>query len=372
MLAVTGNQTRQTGHRIPIGQYLVQTKLKDMLPGEIAASNDGPERLAIRIGETYAPPSPRHQLLLGFEFGEINGQPQHAAALQVALRPLTHERLVEAWWYRGKVNYTQSGPVNVAECDEYTVAVFNQPLDQALGIRQQSYEAYRELIGAIRATKHARMVKIWNYFDEINKGEGDEEIYRQFSIGRAEAFQEMGIFDEESPTGTAIGTHDGGALVLVAVASDHHYCPVENPRQTSAFRYPRQYGPKSPKFSRGGFVSSDSHQLYVISGTAAVVGHESNFPYDTPLQTNETIKNLEHLCEAISSMERVEKQFFLDQESVLRVYLKNPDDYPLVSAKLGRHFERGFNNIAYLHGTICRRELTVEIDGVKVVAYQGR
>ena len=345
----------------------MQTNINTRPPGGNTSPGEHTRRLDIRVSAASSRPTEDHHLLLGFQFGGDTDEHAHGAIIRLGLKPLNHDRLSESWWYRGEVTYTRSGSVRLAECDEYTVAIFETSDDGSRDFRSQSRDAYRELIGAVRSTKHTRLVKIWNYFDDINEGEGDSEKYRQFSIGRAEAFQDMGICDEESPTGTAIGTHNGNALVLVAIASNHHYCPVENPRQTSAFSYPRIYGPRSPKFSRGGFVSSDSHQLFLISGTASVVGHESNFPYDTPLQTNETIRNLEHLCEAISEMEKVEMQFTLDKQSVLRVYLKEPKDYQEVSQKINQQFRNNDQNIAYLHGTICRRELTVEIDGVKVV-----
>ena len=114
-------------------------------------------------------------------------------------------------------------------------------------------------------------------------------------------------------------------------------------------------------------MSSESHKLFLISGTAAVVGHESNFPYNTSLQINETFKNLAHLCDAISKSNADDPQFKLDEQSVLRVYLKNPDDYHSVSQIMSKEMKRGDHNVAYLHGAICRKELTVEIDGVKVV-----
>jgi len=323
-------------------------------------------RLDIRLAEECIPPTGGHNLLLGFQFGCDTKEPNHPAVFCLQLKPLNHRQLTEAWWYEGDVSYTQAGCVRVAECLEYTVAAIQRDATDTNEIRSQTRQAYVELINAIRSTNHKNLVRVWNYFDEINRGEGDSERYRQFSIGRAEAFQEMGISDEHAPTGTAIGTQSGG-LTLIAVASNHEYRPVENPRQTSAFNYPSIYGPKSPKFSRGGFVSSESHRLFLISGTAAVVGHESNFHYNTRLQANETIENLACLCDAISEAKPDATQFALDNQSILRVYVKNPEDYTLVSQEVGAKMNIDKRNIAYLHGTICRRELMLEIDGVKVV-----
>jgi chorismate lyase/3-hydroxybenzoate synthase len=317
-------------------------------------------------GNDCKPASADQNLLLGFQFGTTVPKHDHPAIIKLRLQPLDREELFECWWYKGKVSYESHGPVRIAECGDYSVVIVEKEPIGADGLRAQTREAYLELLQAVGSTQHTHLVKIWNYFGEINSGNNDSEKYRQFSVGRAEAFRELGIHDEDAPTGTAIGTENGSGLVLIALASNRNFSRAENPRQVSAFHYPRQYGPSSPKFARGGLVMSDNHKLFLISGTAAVVGHESNFPYNTPLQIDETFKNLGFLCDAISDLDPDESPFELDENSVLRVYLKNPDEYSAVAEKLNKILKRGNSNIAFLNGTICRRELTVEIDGVKV------
>src|SRR3546814_7354125 len=49
--------------------------------------------------------------------------------------------------------------------------------------------------------------------------------------------------------------------------------PVENPRQVSAYRYPRQYGPQQPSFARAMLPPPGSAMPLLLSGTASVVGH---------------------------------------------------------------------------------------------------
>lgn len=322
--------------------------------------------MLISLDEAPHPPTDDHQLLLGFHFGDEPCSPVSEAMVSLQLQPLDRESQFECWWYKGEVKYSRSGAARVAECNDYTVVIVEMEPIGSDGMKAQAHVAYRELIRATRATKHSRMVKIWNYFGEINSGEDDTEKYRQFSIGRAEAFEESGVTDEDAPTGTAIGTKDGSGLKLIALSSNHAFCPVENPRQVSAFHYPKIYGPKSPKFSRGGFVSLESHKLFLISGTASVVGHESNFPYDTALQTDETFKNLGYLCDAISNLNGVDEPFELDHQSVLRVYLRDPEDYQEAVKRIEQHFGISHQNVAYLHGIICRRELMIEIDGAKM------
>ena len=103
------------------------------------------------------------------------------------------------------------------------------------------------------------------------------------------------------------------------------------------------------------------------SGTGAVVGHKSNFPYNTSLQVNETIKNLVRLCDAISDKNLDKSHFALDEQSVLRVYVKDPQDYCKVTQQISEKMNINDRNVVFLQGTICREELMVEIDGVKVV-----
>lgn len=344
-------------------QYLPDNKANDIVkPGSVTDSRP----LKVCLTDTLTPPSPDHQLLLGFHFGNEPCDDNHQALVSLQLQPLDRPSLFEAWWYQGEVTSKRSGNTRVIECADYAAIIVEMEPVSADGMREQSRQAYLSLLKATKASKHTRLVKIWNYFGEINCGEDDSEKYRQFSIGRAEVFNELGVNDEDSPTGTAIGTKDGSGLKLIALASNHAFCPVENPRQISAFNYPRLYGPSSPKFSRGGFVSLDSHKLFLISGTASVVGHQSNFPYDTPLQTTETFKNLAYLCEAISDLDSNDIQFKLDEQSVLRVYLRDPADYELAVERIEQHFGINHEQVAYLHGIVCRRELMIEIDGVKV------
>src|SRR3546814_12468443 len=53
------------------------------------------------------------------------------------------------------------------------------------------------------------------------------------------------------PAATAIGRCDDARVVQVYwLAARTPGMPVENPRQVSAYRYPRQYGPQQPSFAR--------------------------------------------------------------------------------------------------------------------------
>ena len=73
--------------------------------------------------------------------------------------------------------------------------------------------------------------------------------------------------------------------------------PLENPRQVSAYRYPRQYGPQPPSFARAMLPASPAMPL-LLSGTAAVVGHESRHAESVAAQLDETLLNFDSLLGA--------------------------------------------------------------------------
>lgn len=281
----------------------------------------------------------------------------HPAVANTYLRPVDHECLYECWWIAEPVTYRRVGSTRIIECSDYTVAIQDNRENSTDHLESLTVRAYSELIDAIRSTKHKQMAKVWNYLGGINDGDGDSERYRQFSAGRATAFAEMNIPDFLAPSGTGVGTSEDLGLTIVALASKHPLELVENPRQVSAFAYPRQYGPSSPKFARVGYVTNEKHTLCLLSGTAAIVGHESLHPYEVVSQVDETLLNLEALSETGS---------VLDETSVSRVYLRNPGDVELVREKLEGQLGLRADRTAFLHGNICRRELVIEIDSVRV------
>jgi len=131
---------------------------------------------------------------------------------------------------------------------------------------------------------------------------------------------------------------------------------VENPRQVSAWQYPPQYGPASPMFSRASVLHLHEQRLLLISGTASVTGHATAYPGDCAAQTEEMLLNLRSLVDA-SGMP------YVPERMLLRVYLRHPDDWPLVQSRMQ---QAGFNSaqLVPLHGDICRSDLLVELDGV--------
>jgi chorismate lyase/3-hydroxybenzoate synthase len=132
---------------------------------------------------------------------------------------------------------------------------------------------------------------------------------------------------------------------------------VENPRQVSAWRYPRQYGPNAPAFARGMRSPSLPPQLHV-SGTAAVVGHASQHDEDLAAQIAETFANLDSLFHSAGT------HGGFGAHGLVKAYLRHADAAGAVADALARRMAPG-TPILLLEGDICRRELLVEIDGVQ-------
>lgn len=221
--------------------------------------------------------------------------------------------------------------------------------------------AYERLLVAVRPSEHPYLLRLWNYFAAINRGDGDQERYRRFCVGRARAVD--GMFNDPPPAATAIGTHaEPGRLQVVALCARAPALALENPRQTPAWQYPREHGPVAPGFSRGAVLDADGPAPRLLaSGTASIVGHVSQHVGDVAEQLRESLRNLHALM--AQAGEKCGHAFRPEGCEALRVYLRQPQDLAsaqAVMATSGIPAER----ISYLRGDICRRELDVELEGV--------
>jgi chorismate lyase/3-hydroxybenzoate synthase len=137
---------------------------------------------------------------------------------------------------------------------------------------------------------------------------------------------------------------------------------LENPRQTPAWRYPREYGPVSPGFSRGALLDADTATPRLLaSGTASIVGHVSKHVDDVAAQLSESVANLEALLAEGSA--KAQRRFSLSNCEALRVYLRDPADLGRVQDAVAAT-ALPVDRVLYLQGDVCRRELSVELEGV--------
>ncbi|GAB3346383.1 chorismate transformation enzyme, FkbO/Hyg5 family [Lysobacter tyrosinilyticus] len=288
--------------------------------------------------------------------------PAHADPryLRVALQP--HGTIpFEHWRAHGPVTHGRDG--NVAWSEDGALQFGAIEVDEGdEGIEEIATAAYARLIEFTRERGYPHLQRVWNYLDGITYGDGDMERYRLFCVGRARG---LGDFDPHAlPAATATGhsSADGARRLQVYwLAARTPGTPLENPRQMSAYRYPRQYGPQPPSFARATLPSGLAMPL-LVSGTAAIVGHESQHAGDVTAQIDEILANLDSLI-ATARARRPELPARMGAGTRLKVYVRDRGELDTVATRLRERLDPAIRFIV-LHSAICRRELSVEIDGV--------
>ena len=305
-----------------------------------------------------------HTTLGGLALGPDDSNPARAAASTGMPLLAPAELAVDTWCSEGPLQHGRCGSVRwvhnghwlfgALDLDETTVG---DPLTDL------SARAYREVFDTLAQTGCEHLLRLWNYLPDINADAGGMERYRQFNSGRQQAFLAAGrAAFEGAPAACALGTH-GGPLRVRFLAGRRAPVPVENPRQTSAYHYPRDYGPRSPTFSRAALADAGGGQVaLLISGTASIVGHESVHAGDVVAQTRETLANLRAVID--SAHQRCTARFDLST-ACCTVYVRDPGD----AAIIRREFEDavGAHSLAarsavMLKADICRADLQLEIE----------
>jgi len=289
-------------------------------------------------------------------FGNAAAHLDDPAYVRVGLEAFDAPVPLEVWRGRAGVRRVRDGEIRCSSDGDYCFAQLE--VDEAAhgGIAAAARHAYATLQAWCRAGDGQRHVlRMWNYLDAINQGSGDDERYRQFCSGRAAGMN--GLFADGYPAATAIGRRDGRrTLQLYWLAARAPGTPLENPRQLSAWRYPRRYGPAAPSFARAMRAPTHSPQLY-ISGTAAIVGHASHHADDSQAQLTETLANLDSL------LDKHGRVCGFGRSSVFKLYVRNRADAAPLRARLHERFGSELP-LLMLNGDVCRAELLVEIDGV--------
>ncbi len=248
---------------------------------------------------------------------------------------------------RGRsARYGQQAGVRYAHDGEWLFAALTGPSDGRLQISVA--EAYERLLTVLDALGYPCLIRVWQHFPDIHGEEEGLERYRQFNLGRHQALRPYLARGGARPAATCVGSARGD-VVLYALACVNPGTPVENPRQISAYRYPETYGPQAPDFARAMKVSGARGTLLWISGTAAIVGHESRGP-DLAAQARETCANLDAVV--------AEAGLAGTEIAAVKVYVRAGWPPPVLSPPW-RDAPRLF-----VTGDICRRELLVEVEAV--------
>lgn len=250
-----------------------------------------------------------------------------------------------------------------------------------------AYAGIFEFLRNLDPDHRLRLWRIWNYLSDINGMDGELERYRQFNMGRADAFaahwsatdrdpEASASFVSEIPAACGIGTIDAprcdrSGLTVAFLASAMDFAQIENPRQVSAFRYPAEYGPASPTFSRAvlgpaqaGFGPRGAHLF--ISGTASIVGHRTLHGADVAEQCRESLRNIDVIVQEANRKLAAWKQSTMTMPDLdYLVYIRHPGDLAAVHGVLAQWLGHRAS-VHYVHAEICRSDLLVEIEATRL------
>lgn len=278
------------------------------------------------------------------------------------------------------VRHSRVGNVEIAKSDSMTmirIVVPEDPSTGAASLYNAGHTAYTKLFAIIAKRKLGTIARIWNYvpkiLDDADLGipQQDRERYRQFNAGRRDAWELFGPKQADGsmllPAATGIGSHNGPLILECLVTTNEvHY--IENPRQIPAYNYPAKYGSRPPVFARGSLVLTDDLDELYISGTASIVGSETQHIGKVVPQVKETFKNIKTLIGRKNMRNYGHRGFKLDDIVGLRVYIKDRGDY-LTVRKAVEKIIGTQTPVVYVNDDICRPDLLLEIEGVAQKSY---
>ncbi len=279
------------------------------------------------------------------------------------MKQLGETPMAEVWTSSSPVICGTSGDISFSQNAELLFGHICVDEAGAGSLDDISRLAYKQITGFIRARGLPHLLRTWNYFPSINEEVGGMERYKRFCIGRSDGLR--GAYTDDSPrrfpAASAVGS-DGKVFTIYFIASRTPGSHIENPRQVSAYRYPAEYGPKSPLFSRAIYYESAQEQWLFLAGTSSIVGHKTLHAGDLNKQFAETFRNIESLLAHAESVGcggfKTPRDF-----SLLKVYLRDGDCLEDATGLVEGFFGPDTMSV-YLRGDICRSDLMLEIECV--------
>ncbi|MEJ0008023.1 MAG: hypothetical protein WDM77_17065 [Steroidobacteraceae bacterium] len=319
----------------------------------------GPPRMEYRrLGaDETLPPTTLCAISFGSQRPALCAEPApHGLCVHVNLPALVGTGMTELWHTDARVESGREGVVHFACGGAYLAGMVEIDERDGGGLEAAARQAYEAISGFTARSSHRHLLRMYNYFSDINGGNGDAERYKLFCSGRAAGFQ--GLSGPSWPASTAIGRQERSSVLQVYwLAASEPGQAIENPRQISAFRYPRQYGPAPPNFSRAMRVDGG----LLVSGTASIVGHASQHPGDLSAQLDEILRNLASLRQASGGPALMQS----GRGALLKIYLRNAAAAGVATQHLRAHLPAHIQFLM-LGADVCRRELLVEVDAALI------
>lgn len=292
---------------------------------------------------------PRDHVLAEVTFGAEPTPDLAPVSWHSGLRSVAGSPDRELWLSPGPVKCELDDGLRVSTSETWLWTGLQHTIAPETDLRALSERCFARLIRLCRENGMPHIHRCWVSLPDIHHGDGDAERYKQFCVGRYEAFSAFDLNESAFPAATVVGGHTD-QLHIHLLASQAPCAMRENPRQVSAYHYPRQYGPRSPSFSR----AARNALGLLISGTAAVRGADSVALGDAPAQLDEILQNLRSLLGNAADLEQLH---------YARLYVRDAAQ----AATLLQRFRDSVPRAAQwpvIEADICRPELLCEIEGI--------
>ena len=331
--------------------------------GELQAPDRRPDPIWASLGRTAGVGGCGRAEFFEVRFGPSVSSGTEPHCIAVALHAIDGHERVESWSGTAAIARESIDGICAVTSTDHVVVHARVPAGAADDIAAATEALYGNLVGRARSLGYAQLLRTWNFVPDINHGDGDGETYVRFSRGRADAFGKLDVPPAGYPAATAVGGPPDSPLTVILLASRSEPLTIENPRQMSAYLYPRKYGPRSPAFARATLLRHSDGGTLFISGTASIVGHESRHG-EFGAQLEETLTNVEQL---LAVAQQRAPDLAVTTQRCWRVYLRNAVDAELAESAIADRLGSR-QQLLLLQADICRRELLVEIEGVCTLA----
>lgn len=314
---------------------------------------------------TGQPEELKNQVLGVIVFSPTGETPIGIPVLQ-ALMP-GGDDVCEAWF--GSAPQTQGTKNTIRYCHDghHLFGVIELPeTEHVVGmapLQRITETAYRQIFTLLDELQYPFAYRFWNYMRDINGISHGLERYRQFNLGRQEAYLACGREVKYAlPAACALGLTQG-PLKIAFLAGRKPALAIENPRQTSAYEYPLEYGPCSPTFARACLLPDEG--MLLISGTASIVGYRTVHTGDVVAQTRETLANLQAVIEEANR--RLGHPGFNLKTVCYRVYMRRAEDKPLIKNAM-EYILGPAMRAMFVQADICRQDLLLEIEATATLS----
>ncbi len=302
----------------------------------------------------------------GFDAGDVPVARVTTQPLAVG-KAVSDKAVCEVWRAPGPYRSSKSGGVHYRANDQWLfgcVEIQETQCADTNGAAAQLTTAvergYRELFACVTRAGFPDVLRIWNYMPDITLELSGTERYRMFNEARQKAFE---AFHREVkgavPAACALGTPSSAPLIIYFIAAREPGIAIENPRQVSAYDYPKEYGSFSPTFSRASLHRVRGHAALFVSGTSSIVGHRTVHADDVVGQARETVANMRAVIAEANRCDSSES--FTASSMQYKVYLRRPEDRDSIHAQLTAALAPE-HPIVYLKADICRPRLLIEIE----------